>query len=188
MTEKKRKNTDPIVFLGVFVILLMICVSWSFRRSNFIAGSFRIEEVQICEELDENLQPMNVDRNMSSESTQVAIWFSYSSARRGDLIEITWYRNESIIQKETLRLTEPRGVKAFYLLREDGSPLESGFYSVYISCNGRGKLTENFTIAASEGDFLMEDEYEEDNGDFTLDYEEDGEVISDSLNNAENDP
>ena len=130
MADKKRKNADPIVFLGVLVLVLVICVSWSFRKSNFIAGSFKIDEIQICEELDENLQPMNVDRNLSSNSTQVCIWFSYSSARRGDLIEIAWYRDESMIQKEILRLAEPKGVKAFYLLREDGSSLESGFYSV----------------------------------------------------------
>ena len=164
MAEKKRKNADPIVFLGVLVMVLVVCVSWSFRKSNFIAGSFKIDEVRICEELDENLQPMNVDRNMSSESQQVCIWFSYSSARRGDLIEIAWYLDENIIQKETLRLAESKGVKAFYLLREDGSPLESGFYAVHISCNGREKITENFTVLAStgdmNGDFLMEDDEE----------------------------
>jgi len=162
MTDKKRKNSEPIVFLGVLVLFLVVCVSLSFRKSNFIAGSFEIDEIQICEELDENLQPMNVDRNMSFDSTQVCIWFSYSSARRGDLIEITWYRDESVIQKEILRLAEPKGVKAFYLLREDGSPLESGFYSVNISCNGREKMTENFTVAATNDDLLMEYDIEYD--------------------------
>jgi len=160
--ETKNKNADPIIFLGVLVLVLVVCVSWSFRKSNFIEGSFKIDEVQICEELDENLQPMNVDRNMPSSSTQVCIWFSYSSARRGDLIEITWYRGESMIQREMLRLAEPKGVKAFYLLREDGSSLESGFYSVSISCNGREKMTENFTVADLSDDFLMEDDIEYD--------------------------
>ena len=156
MADKKRKSADPIIFLGVLVLVLVFCVSWSFRMSDFIAGSFRLDEVQICEELDENLQPINLDRNMPSDSTQVCIWFSYSNARRGDLIEIIWYRNENIIQREITRLVDPRGVKAFYLLREDGSPLESGFYTVQINCNGREKLTENFTIAASDEDFLIE--------------------------------
>jgi hypothetical protein len=47
---------------------------------------------------------------------------------------------------------------AFYLLREDGSPLESGLCSVRISCNGREKMTENFTVAASSGDLPMEND------------------------------
>ena len=158
MAGNKRKNADPIFFLGVLVFILVICVSWSFRESNFIAGSFKIEKVEICEELDENLQPLNVDKNMPSDSQQVCIWFSYSKARRGDSIEIEWFSGENMIQKEILRLAEPKGVKAFYLLREDGSPLESGFYSVRICCNGREKIMENFTIEASSDDLFMDDD------------------------------
>ena len=158
MAGNKRKNADPVVFLGVLVLVLVACVSWSFRKSNFIAGSFRIEEVQICDELDENLRPVSVDRNMPPDSQQVCIWFSYSKARRGDSVEIEWYNDENMIQKEILRLTEPKGVKAFYLLREDGSPLESGFYSVRISCNGREKITENFTVEASSDDLFIDED------------------------------
>jgi hypothetical protein len=154
----KRKNADPIIFLGALVLFLVVCVSWSFRKSNFIAGSFRIDEIQICDELDENLRPLNADKDMQADSQQVCVWFSYSRARRGDSIEIAWYRDDSMIQKEILRLSEPKGVKAFYLLREDGSPLEPGLYSVYISCNGREKVAENFMIAVSSDDLLMEDE------------------------------
>ena len=89
-------------------------------------------------------------------------------------------------------MAEQRGVKAFYLLREDGSPHESGFYSVQINCNGREKLMENFTIAASEEDFLMYEDFliegdfliEEDfliEGDFLMENEEvdDDEIILD---------
>ena len=162
MAGNRRKNAEPIIFLGVLVSILVVCVSWSFRKSNFIAGSFKIDEVQICDELDENLQPINIDINMPSDSQQVCIWFSYSSARRGDLIEIAWYREENMIQREKLRLAEPKGVKAFYLLRDDGSSLESGSYSVRISCNGREKLTENFTIEFSGDDMMPEDEIEGD--------------------------
>ena len=162
MAGSKRKNADPIVYLGVLVLILVICVSWSFRKSNFIAGSFKIDEVQICDELDENLQPINVDKYMPYDSQKVCIWFSYSSARRGDLIEIAWYRDGSMIQREKLRLAEPKGVKAFYLLREDGSSLESGSYSIHISCNGWEKLTENFTVEVSSEDFPMNDDSIED--------------------------
>jgi hypothetical protein len=152
MAGNKRKNAEPIVLMGVFVLALIICVSWSFRISNFIAGSFRMDEVRVCEELDENLMPIPADRNMAADSQQVCIWFSYSRARRGDSLEIDWYLNERMIQKEMVRLSEPKGVRAFYLLKEDGSPLDAGFYSVYVSCNGREKATENFSVAIASGD------------------------------------
>jgi hypothetical protein len=155
MAGKKRKNAEPIILIGVFVLILVACVSWSFRTSNFIAGSFRMDEIQICEELDEGLMPIRAERNMSADSSQVCLWFSYSRARRGDSIEIAWYLNERMIQREIVRLSETKGVRAFYLLKEDGSPLDSGFYSVYISCNGREKGMENFTVAASSDDERM---------------------------------
>jgi len=152
MAGNKRKNAGPIVLMGVFVLALVICVSWSFRISNFIAGSFRMDEIQVCEELDENLMPIPADRNMAADSQQVWIWFSYSRARRGDSLEIAWYLNERMIQKEMVRLSESKGVRAFYLLKEDGSPLDEGFYSVYVSCNGREKGMENFSVAVSSED------------------------------------
>lgn len=157
MTGDKRKNAEPIVLLGVCVLLLLLCVSWSFRRYDFIAGSFRIDEVQVCEELNEGLMPVSSDKNMPSDTQQACLWFSYSKARRGDSLEIEWYLNERMIQREIIRVSETKGVRAFYLLREDGSSLDPGFYSVNISCNGRGKWMENFTVAASSEDILEED-------------------------------
>jgi hypothetical protein len=152
MAGNKRKNAEPIILIGVIVLVLVAVVSWSFRASDFIAGSFRMDEVQICEELDEVLMPIRSERNMPSDSSQVCLWFSYSRARRGDAIEIAWYLNERMIQREIVRLSEPNGVRAFYLLKEDGSFLDPGFYSVYISCNGREKGMENFTVAVSSDD------------------------------------
>jgi hypothetical protein len=152
MAGGKRKGVEPIVVVGVSVLILVACVSWSFRASNFIAGSFRMDDIQICEELDENLRPLRPDRNMSAESLQACLWFSYSRARRGDIIEIEWYLDEKLITKETVRLSEPRGVRAFFLLKDDGSPLDAGFYSVRINCNGREMGMENFTVSAPVGD------------------------------------
>jgi hypothetical protein len=156
MARGKRRSADPIIWLGVVVLVLIVLVSWSFRSSNFIAGSFRIDNLQICEELDELLMPVSSDRNLSGGSRQVCLWFSYSKARMGDSIEIMWYLNEKMIQRELMRLSEPKGVRAFYLLRDDGSALDPGFYSVYITCNGREKIMENFSVAISSGDEATE--------------------------------
>jgi hypothetical protein len=57
-----------------------------------------------------------------------------------------------MVQKEMVRLSEQKGMRAFYLLKEDGSPLDAGFYSVYISCNGRERGMENFTVVAVSED------------------------------------
>ncbi|MDR2780682.1 MAG: hypothetical protein LBB28_06110 [Synergistaceae bacterium] len=156
MSGNKRKHAGPLILVGLVVMILMACISWSSRSNNIIAGSFTIDDIQICEELDGELKPICVARNMPAGSPQVCLWFVYSRGRRGDSVEITWYLNERIIQSETLRLAEERGTRAFYLIREDASPLDAGFYSVSINCNGREKLMENFTVDAASGDVPME--------------------------------
>jgi hypothetical protein len=152
MADGKNNSADSLILIGVFVIVLMAFLSWSFHASNTIAGSFKLDEVTICEELDEYMRPVSADRNMPPDAQQVCLWFSYSRARNGDSLEILWYLNEQSIQKETVRIPDESGIKAFYLLKEDGSTLDPGFYSVLINCNGRERGVENFTVASASGD------------------------------------
>ena len=152
MAAERRKIYAPLILVGLMALALMTLVPWSFRKSDFASGSFKMREVRICEELDENLRPVSADRNIPPGSQQVCLWFDYSGARRGDAIEISWYLGENMIQREMVRLSTTEGVRAFYLLREDGSHLEPGFYSVTISCNGKDAYEDNFTVAVSSGD------------------------------------
>jgi hypothetical protein len=154
MAAERRKIYAPLILVGLSVLALMMFVAWSLRESNFASGSFKMKEVRICEELDENLKPVSADRNIPSESQQVCLWFDYSGARRGDVIEISWYLAGNMIQRETVRLSAPEGVRAFYLLKEDGSPLDPGFYSVTINFNGKDTYEDNFTVAVSSGDMF----------------------------------
>ncbi|MDR1650594.1 MAG: hypothetical protein LBR87_02265 [Synergistaceae bacterium] len=147
-----RQRANSLILVGVCVLFLMVSLSWSFRVNNVAAGTFVMDDAQICEELDENLMPIRADRNMPADSQQACLWFSYSKARRGDVLEISWYLNEREIQKETVRVADTSGTRAFYLLKENGSALDPGFYSVFIDCNGREKGVLNFTVAASSGD------------------------------------
>jgi hypothetical protein len=130
----------------------MAALSWSFRTTDFIAGPFKIDGFRVCEELDDDLLPVSPGVDMPPDTPQACVWFKYSSARRGDMLGIDVYLNGRMIQRETVKLSAPEGVRAFYLLKEDGGALDPGFYSVTISCNGRERLTENFSIAASSGD------------------------------------
>ncbi|MDR1510234.1 MAG: hypothetical protein LBS53_11410 [Synergistaceae bacterium] len=156
MDGKKRRHSGYLILVGLLVLILMAGISWTSRSNNIIAGSFTIDEIQICEELDEEMKPVGIGRNMPAGSQQVCLWFVYSRGRRGDSVDITWFLNERMIQGETLRLAEAHGTRAFYLIKEDASPLDAGFYSVFISCNGREKWMENFTVDAASGDVPME--------------------------------
>jgi hypothetical protein len=147
-----RKQVGVLLLLGLFVVVLIILSSWSFRADNVIAGSFRLNDIQICEELDDDMKPVSADVPLSGGATQACLWFDYSRAREGDSLEIVWSFGERKIQRDSYRLSESSGVRAFYLMRDDGAPLPAGEYSVAIFCNGRERGVEFFRVDASSGD------------------------------------
>ena len=154
-----RNQSGALIMLGVSTVALMFFISWSFRADNMIAGSFRLEDIQICEELDEDMKPLNAGKSAQEGIKQVCLWFSYSSAREGDSLEINWAFENQTIQRDVFRIVSVEGVRAFYLLMEDGSPLPAGSYSVELYCNGRKKAAEPFRVNPSSGDIGPE-EYE----------------------------
>jgi hypothetical protein len=130
----------------------MIFLSLSFSADNVITASFRLDDVQICEELDDDLNPINPGTALSGGAKQVCLWFKYSRAREGDVIEIVWELDGRMIQKDSYRLQESEGTRAFYLLKEDGGVLPGGVYSARVACNGRERRMERFSIEVISGD------------------------------------
>jgi hypothetical protein len=148
----RRDRIGAIVALGLFVVALMTFLSLSLRADNVIAASFRLDDIQICEELDDDMKPVNPASNLLSGVKQVCLWFEYSRAREGDLLEIFWSFSGQKVQKDSYRLFEPAGTRAFYLLKEDGSSLPEGSYSVALYCNGRERKVQRFNVEGISGD------------------------------------
>ncbi len=141
-----KNEAKPLILLGFFVLILIFFLSWSVRRDNIAAGSFRLDEIALCEELDDNMNPQERKSRFPGDTKQVCLWFEYARARDGDQLEVQWLFENEDIQRESFRLVHARGTRAFYLLREDGSALPPGEYSVSILCNGRTKGAERFEV------------------------------------------
>ena len=159
MTRRRPRDSQvgKLVLLGLFVVVLMVILSWSFRVDRVLAGSFRLDDFQICEELDEDMTPVNPGDRLPGEARQICLWFQYSRAREGDFVDIVWRREGSSIQKETFRLGDSKGARAFFLLKQDGSEFPPGAYSVAIHCNGREKATKHFVVDPVSGDLSVEE-------------------------------
>lgn len=136
--------------LACLTVLLVCALSWSVRVDNVAAGSLRLEDVVLCEDLDDSFAPLEGTDVFPGQIKQICLWFEFTRARDGDLLEILWKYEGEDIQREELRAAYHSGSHAFYLLREDGSPLPAGEYSVVIFCNGKMKRTERFTVELSE--------------------------------------
>lgn len=131
-----KSGNRPLVFLGVVIILLILSAILSFKIGAF-RGSFLVEEALICQELNGFRQPLRAGNNIFHGARQVCLWLKYSSAREGGHIDVSWYYNNDLILSEKVSLTAVDGVKTFYLLRDEGTPLPSGSYRVTVSASSR---------------------------------------------------
>jgi hypothetical protein len=145
--NKRNKNeARPLILLGLFVLVLAFFLSWSARKDNVAAGSFRLDEIVVCEDLDDSMNPLEKKESFPGSTKQVCLWFEFAKARDGDQLEVQWRFEGEDVQRESFRLAHSRGTRAFYLLREDGSALPGGAYEVSILCNGRVKGVGHFDV------------------------------------------
>lgn len=126
----------PLVFLGFSVVLLILLSAWSLR-GGLLGAPFRIDKTVVCQELDDNRQPVNAGSSIPYGSRQICLWFSYSSASEGSHVAVSWYYGKVLVLSESLKLMSKDGARAFYLLREEGTPLPVGSYRVTVSTPAR---------------------------------------------------
>lgn len=118
--------------MGCSVVLLLLACSWSLRYDIF-SDALHIDDSAVCMDLDEGRQPLRKNANIPFGTRQVCLWFKYSKGYEGCHIKVAWYFNGNLMWLEQQRLMVKNGVKAFYLLREDGTPLPNGKYKILIS-------------------------------------------------------
>ncbi len=122
----------PLVLLGFSVILLLLLATWSLKVGPF-SSFFKVEEAVICQELGDNREPLLIGNSIPYGPSQICLWLKYSSAREGSHLEVSWYYGNELVLSEPLKLMTKDGVRAFYLLREEGTPLPVGLYRVAVS-------------------------------------------------------
>lgn len=127
-----NKAKRPLILLGFSVILLLLLVAWSLKIGPF-SSFFKVEEALICQELGGNREPLLVGNSIPYGPSQICLWLKYSSAREGSHLEVSWYYGNELVLSEPLKLIAKDGVRAFYLLREEGTPLPVGGYRVTVS-------------------------------------------------------
>ena len=143
-TDKSAKR--PIMFLGFSVILLLLLETWSLKVGPF-SSFFKVEEAVICQELGDNREPLLIGNSIPYGPSQICLWLKYSSAREGSHLEVSWYYGNELVLSEPLKLMTKDGVRRFYLLREEGTPLPVGSYRVTVSTPAKVWSDIKFEIA-----------------------------------------
>jgi len=127
-----KSGKRPLIFLGFAVVLLLLLVTWSLKVGPF-GSLFRVDQVVICQELDANRKPLHVSNSIQYGTRQICLWLRYSAAREGSHLEVSWYYGKDLVLSEPLKIMTKNGDRAFYLLREEGTPLPVGSYRVTVS-------------------------------------------------------
>ncbi len=121
------------VFLIAVVLILLVSVLWSLNKVGGYVGSLNIPRAFVCREIDPSSIPVPVSGRLSSRQSQVCIWFEYNHAGKDDKIKIICYKDKEEIIRQQIALAAGQGIRAFYLVKDDGRPLPAGKYSVVIS-------------------------------------------------------
>ncbi|MBR4401723.1 MAG: hypothetical protein IKT09_08600 [Synergistes sp.] len=122
----------PLIILA-FLVIVLAALSVVSLKAGLVGKTFRIDKSVVCVELDRSRRPYKIRDKIQYGTRQVCLWFQYSDASEGGRLEVSWYYGDDLVLSEPLKLMARDGIRAFYLLREDGTPLPQGKYRVAIS-------------------------------------------------------
>jgi len=136
---------------SLFVTILVLSVPAAFLLSwwqghRSLAGPVCIDSAVVCSELDGSSCPVGEASIFQWGGRQVCLRFHYEAPRPGSVMDIVWRFQGRVIFRESMRIGDTSGTKAFFLLREDGSPLPAGDYVVAIESDGRERRRVPFSV------------------------------------------
>jgi hypothetical protein len=141
-----QKTGKQFLFISLILCVpVIVFLVWLNGQHNF-TGPLKIHNAVLCEELNENNLPSTPAERFEWGTRQVCLRFVYSAPRTGSQVRIQWVYESRVIFQEQLTISDKKGVKAFYLLREDGTPLPMGEYCVVVESDGREALRRCFSI------------------------------------------
>jgi len=131
-----------VLLLSVPLVALLL---WQ-QGHRFSVGPVSVTGAVVCRELDDSGSPVGEGPLFKWGGRQVCLLFKYETPRPGGSLSVTWRFQSQEIFRETIRVNDTGGVRAFFLLREDGSPLPVGDYEVFIESEGRESYGVPFSV------------------------------------------
>lgn len=141
----KGSSRFPLVVIFSATILSVLLLGWALRGSGIVQNC-EVYDVSVCEELDEQLRPLGGSSPFCFGIRQLGVRFRFRLARQGESLLVRWHFQNHLIHEESLSVESTEGVKAFYLVREDGAPLPVGDYAVSIAEGDRQAFRLEFAI------------------------------------------
>jgi hypothetical protein len=125
----------PLVVL-CFLPFVSVAIYGLFFCGSVVSPVSSLFEAAVCEGLNEDLAPVGAGNSFHYGVRQIGLWFRYRSARKGDTVQVEWFYGSHLVFRESFVLQPMEGIRAFYLVREDGTPLPPGEYCVRVGPAG----------------------------------------------------
>ena len=148
MSRSMKKRPLLALFVCIVVVLLL-SVLWSANKVGGYVGSVNIPRAYVCREIEHDKVPFPVTSKLYPDQRQICIWFEYEDANKDDKIKIVCYRDQQEIIRQQVVPAGKNGIRAFYLVKNDGAPLPVGKYRVTLSTATKSWNTvpETFEVA-----------------------------------------
>ncbi|GAB6280054.1 MAG: hypothetical protein STSR0007_01040 [Thermovirga sp.] len=134
-----------LVAILVLFVPLVALLLWQ-QGHGALAGPVSITGAVVCRELDDSSFPVGEGPIFKWGGRQVCLMFRYEAPRPGGSLDVVWRFRNQVIFSESIRIGDTGGVRAFFLLREDGSPLPAGEYDVSIESAGKDLFRIPFSV------------------------------------------
>ncbi len=131
---------STILFFAIFFVVIT-----GYRGD---IGNFSLDEAVICVDVDDSAIPWGVGDRFEFGVRQLCVLMGYSGGD-DDLVRFSWFFRGQLIHEEIQILDDQSNYRMFYILREDGSPLPPGAYSVQIDVNDR--LAKRMAFSVEQG-------------------------------------
>jgi len=143
----KLKSLFPWLLMA-FALSLTLLVFWMVVGKSSLKPRMElmISNVSVSVDFEDHPFLAGMASRFAYGTRQVCLRFDYSRLEEDAPVVILWDREDKRIQAESYELTAPSGTKMYCLLKEDGSPLPRGAYTVTIQCGPEFTPTFHFEI------------------------------------------
>jgi hypothetical protein len=105
-----------------------------------------IRAVSLSSSMNRDFDTARVGTKFDKGISSVALWYRWANATRGQILEISWSRDDSEVLRQRVSISKTSGEQAYALRTPNGSPLPEGSYQVTLIEAGKPVTTIPFQI------------------------------------------
>jgi hypothetical protein len=122
--------------------LLFIAILLVYHYIKKPSDTIIIRNIVLSDEIENQTRLTGTVSRFSYGTRQIFVFFDFEKAQTGTNIAVYWYYGGKEVRNDIYELEEPSGYRVYCLLKDDGSILPKGVYSLKITQNDKAIIPE----------------------------------------------